>query len=102
MTTPQRSAALPEVPTAAEAGYPGLSSTVWTGFFVPAKTPKAIADRLGDAVLKVAEMPDIKAKLGQLGFEPTSIPGEQFQRDVAAEVKLWDDVIKKADIKRRK
>ena len=43
-------------------------------------------------------MPEIKAKLIQLGFEPTNIPGEQFQRDVAAELKRWDEVVEKAGI----
>jgi tripartite-type tricarboxylate transporter receptor subunit TctC len=99
VTTPERAAALPEIPTAAESGYPGFSVTVWAGFFVPAKTPKPIADRLGDAIIKVAEMPDIKTKLGQLGFEPTSIPGERFQRDVAAELGRWKEVVEKAGIK---
>jgi tripartite-type tricarboxylate transporter receptor subunit TctC len=99
VTTKTRSAALPNVPTAAEAGYPSITSTVWTAFFVPIKTPKAIGDKLGEAVLKVAAMPDVRQKLTTLGFEPTSIPGEQFQRDVAAEVKMWDGVIKKANIK---
>jgi tripartite-type tricarboxylate transporter receptor subunit TctC len=99
VTTPERAAALPEIPTAAESGYPGFSVTVWAGFFVPAKTPKPIADRLGDAIIKVAEMPDIKAKLAQLGFEPTSIPGERFQRDVAAELGRWKEVVEKAAIK---
>jgi tripartite-type tricarboxylate transporter receptor subunit TctC len=99
VTTPQRSATLPQVPTAAESGYPGFSVSVWTGFFVPARTPKPIADRLEAAVLKVANEPEIKAKLAQLGFEPTSIPGEQFQRDVVAELKRWDEVVEKAGIK---
>ena len=87
------------MPTVAEAGYPGLSSTVWTGFFVPVKTPAAIGERLSEVVLQVAAMPEIKQKLVQLGFEPTSISGAQFQRDVAVEVKYWDDVIQKAGIK---
>jgi tripartite-type tricarboxylate transporter receptor subunit TctC len=99
VTTPQRSAAVPQVPTVTEAGYPGLSSTVWTGFFVPVKTPKPIAERIGSAVLTVAAMPDIRDRLIQLGFEPTSINGEQFQRDVAVEVKHWAEVIEKAGIK---
>jgi len=99
VTTKNRSAALPSVPTAAESGYPGITSTVWTAFFVPAKTPQPVAKKLGDAVLKVAAMPDIQAKLSQLGFEPTSIAGDQFQRDVAEELKIWDGVIKKANIK---
>ncbi len=99
VSTRNRSAALPGVPTAAEAGYPSISSVVWTAFFVPIKTPQPIAQKLGDAVLKVAAMPDIQARLTQLGFEPSSIPGAQFQRDVAEEVKMWDGMIKKAGIK---
>jgi tripartite-type tricarboxylate transporter receptor subunit TctC len=44
-------------------------------------------------------MPDVKARLGQLGFEPTSIAGEQFQRDVVAELKTWAEIVEKAGIK---
>ena len=98
VTTPQRSAALPQVPTAAESGYPGFAVTVWAGFFVPARTPKPVAERLGAAIIKVAEMPDIKQRLTQLGFEPTNIPGEQFQRDLAAERKRWREVVEKAGL----
>jgi tripartite-type tricarboxylate transporter receptor subunit TctC len=99
VTTPARAAALPEVPTTTEAGYPNVTVTVWNGFFVPAKTPKAIADKLGETILTVAAMPDVKARLGQLGFEPTSIAGEQFQRDVVAELKSWAEIVEKAGIK---
>ena len=99
VTTPARAAALPEVPTTTEAGYPNVTVTVWNGFFVPAKTPKAIADKLGETILAVAAMPDVKQRLAQLGFEPTSIAGEQFQRDVVTELKTWADIVEKADIK---
>ena len=99
VTTPARAAALPAVPTTAESGYPSVVVTVWNGFFVPAKTPKPIADKLSETILKVAAMPDIKQKLAQLGFEPTSIAGEQFQRDVAAELKTWAEVAQKAGLK---
>ena len=99
VTTPERSAALPKVATAAESGYPGFSVSVWTGFFVPARTPKPVADRLEAVVLKVANDPEIKGKLTQLGFEPTHIAGEPFQRDVAAELKRWDEVVEKAGLK---
>ncbi len=99
VTTPARAAALPNVPTTAEAGYPNVVVAVWNGFFVPAKTPKPIANKLGETFLKVAAMPDIKAKLAQLGFEPTSTPGVQFQRDVADELKSWTGVVEKAGIK---
>ena len=101
VTTAARAAALPQVPTTTEAGYPSVMVTVWNGFFVPAKTPKPIRDRLSDTVLKVAAMPDIAQKLAQLGFEPTGIAGERFQRDVAAEIKTWAAVVEKAGLRAR-
>jgi tripartite-type tricarboxylate transporter receptor subunit TctC len=101
VTTPQRSAALPKVPTAAESGYPGFSVSVWTGFFVPARTPKPIADKLEAVVLKVADEPEIKARLAKLGFEPTSMAGEPFQHDIAAEFKRWDEVLDRAGLKQK-
>jgi len=99
VTTPERSAALPKVATAAESGYPGFSVSVWAGFFVPARTPKPVADRLEAVILKVAGDPEIKGKLTHLGFEPTSIAGEPFGRDIAAELKRWDEVVEKAGLK---
>jgi tripartite-type tricarboxylate transporter receptor subunit TctC len=99
VTTERRSGAVPDVPTAVEAGYPSLSSTVWTGFFVPVRTPKPVAEKIGGAVLKVAAMPDIKDRLFQLGFEPVSIEGAQFQRDIGAEIKRWSEIIEKAGLK---
>jgi tripartite-type tricarboxylate transporter receptor subunit TctC len=99
VTTATRSSALPDVPTAMESGFPNLSTTVWGGFFVPTKTPNAVATKLGDAILKVAAMPDIKEKLGQLGFEPISVAGDTFQRGLADEMKMWSGVIEKAGLK---
>jgi len=99
VTTPTRAAALPEVPTTTEAGYPNVAVTVWNGFFVPAQTPKPIADKLGEAILTVAAMPDIKQKLGQLGFELTSMPGAEFQRAVGNELATWGQIVEKANIK---
>jgi tripartite-type tricarboxylate transporter receptor subunit TctC len=99
VTTAVRSSVLPEVPTARESGFPDLDATVWSGFFVPAKTPKAVVTRLSEAVLKVANMSEIKQKLGQLGFEPTSVPGDKFQASLAAEIRMWNGVIEKAGLK---
>ena len=99
VTGASRSSALPDVPTAIESGFPNFDVTVWGGFFVPAKTPQAVSTRLGDAILKVAAMPDIKQKLEQLGFEPTSIPGDKFQASLAEEMKMWNGVIENAGLK---
>ena len=96
VTTPDRSAALPQIPTAMESGYPGISSTVWTALFVPAATPPAITARLGEAALRVAALPEIQARLRTLGYEATSTPGEQFQRTVATEYSMWADLLSKS------
>ena len=101
VTTAKRSAALPNVPTIAESGYPGIDSTVWTAFFVPTKTPEAVVKTLDDTIIKVSNMPEIKARLAKLGFEPISIPGEKFQKDVSAELKLWSNIIDKAGLRNK-
>ncbi len=99
ITTPARSMALPQVPTVAEQIPQGMSVSVWSGFFVPAKTPLAIIARLEEAVLKIADMPDTKEKLAQFGYEPTSIAAEPFRRELANEFKMWTEVVAKTKLK---
>ncbi len=98
VTGTARSAALPDVPSAVEAGFPALTATAWTGFFVPPKTPKAVADKLEQAILQTSSLPDIKEKLAALGFEPTSTPGAQFRTELSAEIKTWSTVLEKANL----
>jgi tripartite-type tricarboxylate transporter receptor subunit TctC len=93
VTTTERTAALPDVPTAIEAGYPTVSSTVWTALFVPSRTQIEITSRLSDAMLRIAAMPEIRNRLRQLGYETASIGADQFQRNVADELRLWAGVI---------
>ena len=97
VTTPQRSAA---VPAGADGGRGGLSRACprrcGPGSSCRRRRRRRSASKIGAAVLKVAAMPEIREKLMQLGFEPTSISGDQFQRDVAVEVKHWAEVIQKA------
>jgi tripartite-type tricarboxylate transporter receptor subunit TctC len=93
VTTPARSAALPQIPTVAESGYTGISSTVWAAIFVPAKTPDAVARRLSETALKVAAMPDVQDRLRRLGYETTAVPGEQFQQDIAKELRVWAEIV---------
>ena len=99
ITTPVRSVVLPQVPTVAEQMPQGMSVSVWSGFFVPAKTPAAIVSQLEQAVLKVAEMPETKEKLAQFGYEPTSIPSGPFKLALAKEFKMWTDVVAKTKLK---
>ena len=98
VTSAKRAAALPQIPTATESGFPTIIATAWSGFFVPPKTPKAVVAQLERAILQVAAMPDIKEKLSKLGFETTATPGAQFRSELSTEIKTWSAVLEKANL----
>jgi tripartite-type tricarboxylate transporter receptor subunit TctC len=99
VTSVARSGALPDVPTVAESGYPGFVINVWSGFFMPANTPKAVVERFHAAALEVANLPEIKERLASLGFDTATTSTEQFGREVSEEVKRWSDVVQKAKLR---
>lgn len=99
VTIPQRSAALPDVPTTAEAGFPEVVGTAWAGIFVPLKTPPAVAKKIENAILEVAAMPSIKQRLTELGYETAATPGVQFQKEISEETRMWADVVAKSTLK---
>jgi tripartite-type tricarboxylate transporter receptor subunit TctC len=94
-----RSHALPEVPTIAEAGYPGLDGEGWDGIFVPAGTPPEIVTILGDEIRKVIALPDVTARIEALGFSPIGAPPDVFAKELAAESETWSRVIRAAGLK---
>jgi tripartite-type tricarboxylate transporter receptor subunit TctC len=99
VTTAKRTSLLPNIPTVAESGFPGYDVNTFTGFFMPAGTPKAIVDKLNETVLKVLAMPDIREKLADLGYEPADTANENFPRIVSEEIQQWTKVIKETNIK---
>jgi tripartite-type tricarboxylate transporter receptor subunit TctC len=98
VTSNKRSAALPEVPTLAEAGITGQESETMQGVFVPNGTPKATVDLLQNEISAVVAMPDIKSKMLALGFEPDGSSSTEFAAYVKAEIAKWKEVIKDAEI----
>jgi tripartite-type tricarboxylate transporter receptor subunit TctC len=98
VTSKARAHALPDVPTVAESGYPGFEINVWSGFFMPAKTPQPVIDRFQKDVLAVAQLPEIKDKLTALGFETVTTPAAEFRRNLSEEIRRWSDVVAKAKI----
>ncbi len=99
-TMPQRLAELPDVPTMAEQGFPGIGTNAWQGMFAPAGTPKPIVDKLHAAVVKVLNDPEMKARLAkQLMAVDTSASPEEWTEQVRAETKAWADFIHEARIK---
>ena len=98
VTTAKRIAALPNVPTAIEAGFPGVSIETWVGFFLPAGTPANVNTTLTSAILRALAMPDIKEKLVALGFESADTAGAAFHREITGELKQWAEVVQKAGL----
>jgi len=99
VTSAKRASTLPDIPTVAESGFPGYEFNVFSGFFMPAGTPKPVVDRFYEAVLKVMAMAEVKEQLATLGFEPADTSGDEFRRLVPDEVKKWAKVMEATNIK---
>jgi tripartite-type tricarboxylate transporter receptor subunit TctC len=98
---PRRAAIIPNLATTGEQGLKGVEATVWNGFFFPKGTPKAIVDKMHDAIEKVISKPDIKQKMEALGLE--ILPPEQRTQAFMAkflkeDIERWGAVIKAAGI----
>jgi tripartite-type tricarboxylate transporter receptor subunit TctC len=94
-----RSETLPDVPTIAEAGYPGLDGDGWIGVLVPAGTPKDIVNLLNGEIVKLIAQPDMKERLEAVGFRPVASTPEQFSDQMKVEGEKWSKVIRAAGLK---
>ena len=99
VTGAQRSSALPQVPTFAELGVPGLAFSNWFGVFVPAGTPADLVQRLNRDVNNVMAAADMAERLRQLGADPVTGTAEAFAKVVRDEHDSWKAVIQRAGIK---
>ena len=99
VSSAKRSAVLPDVPTFAESGLPGFEVSSWYGLLAPAKTPKAIVDRLQREVNAVLQMPEIREKYLKAGFEPVGNKPEEFAQQIKADMARWGKVVKDANIR---
>ncbi len=94
----RRSSAVPELPTVAEAGVPGYDSGAWFGLVAPANTPKDIVNKLSRETARILKLPDVSARLLELGAEPVGDTPEQFSAHIKAEIAKWAKVIKDANV----
>ncbi|MGH8847910.1 MAG: tripartite tricarboxylate transporter substrate-binding protein, partial [Polaromonas sp.] len=100
VTSVQRSAALPEVPTVEEAaGLKGFDASSWFGLLAPAGTPPDIVSRLQQEVAKALSAPAIKEKLLAQGAIPSGNTPQQFSAFIDAEHKKWAQVVKASGAK---
>ena len=99
VTTRERVAELPNVPTLVESGYPDIDVTVWLGLFVSAKTPPTVVAALNQELQKVLASAEIKQRFAERGGVPVGGTPQAFARFVQAEKARWEQVIKAANIK---
>lgn len=95
----KRFAGLPDVPTFAEAGYPGLSGAGWVGLLAPAGTPKPVVDKLAAEVARIVQMPDVVARFESLAIEAAPTTPDEFVGVIRSDHDKWSKVIKDYGIK---
>jgi tripartite-type tricarboxylate transporter receptor subunit TctC len=94
----RRVAALPDVPTTAEAGFPNSDYNFWVAMFVPSRTPRDIVDKLYGQTAKVQQLPETKAKLATLGAEPMMMKPAEFDAYVKNEIATNEALVKAAGL----
>lgn len=99
MSTTQRAAAMPDVPTFLESGLAGYEVNGWYGLLTTAKTPRAIVERLSGTLRKILTDADTRAQFHKNGLDPTPASADEFSNLLRAEIVKWAKVVKAANIK---
>ena len=94
----KRSVTVPDLPTMAEAGFPGVETGTWYGFLAPSGTPRPVLQTFHDAVLKVMAAPEMNTRLLAQGVEIVGAGPPEFERIVRAEIDKWAKLVKRAAI----
>jgi len=98
VAAPKRSAALPDVPTAAEAGLPGFDSAGWFALLAPKGTPKQILEKLNAVTVTALKDPDLVNRLVEIGADPAASTPAELKAFISSEIVKWRSVIEKAGI----
>lgn len=96
---PQRAPALPDVPTAAEAGLPNFEVTTWYGVLAPAGTPRPIINRLNAELARAMHAPELKERLAAMATDPVTSTPEEFADYIRQEIAKWGKVVRDAGLK---
>jgi tripartite-type tricarboxylate transporter receptor subunit TctC len=98
-TGAKRAGAAPELPTVAESGVPGFEVTTMYGISAPAKTPRAIIDRLHAEIVRALNSPELRQRLIEAGADPVGNTPEEYTAFIKSEIAKWAKVIQSAGIK---
>ena len=99
VSSPKRVPVLPDTPSVVEAGYPDAVFRFWNGISAPAKTPRAVVDKLHDVTQQALKDPALQEKLAKLGVEPAQLSVEEFGKFFKDDLDATVELAKKADIK---
>jgi tripartite-type tricarboxylate transporter receptor subunit TctC len=99
LASAQRSAVLPDVPTADEAGLPEFEVTTWYGILAPAGTPRPVVARLNGELGKIMHSPELKDRLEALATDPLTSTPEEFADLIRREIAKWSEVVREAGLK---
>jgi len=99
VTDSERYAAVPGLPTVAEAGLPDVLLTTWTGYYAPKGAPREIVDGIYADIRKVAAMPEVLERLAAIGGVPKLMSPAEFAAFTASEKDRWGGIIHRANIK---
>jgi tripartite-type tricarboxylate transporter receptor subunit TctC len=94
VTSKSRSAAVPDIPTVAESGFPDFEASSWFGLLGPAELPREIAWKLQAEIVRALKNPEIRGRLVQLGADPVGSTPEEFSAYMRAETAKWAKVVK--------
>jgi len=95
----KRSSLAPEIPTVAEAGYPGFEADTWYGMLAPAKVPPALVNQANAAVTKMLTQADFKERLAHEGAQPAGGTPAQFATHIKSEIEKWAKIVRTAKVK---
>ncbi len=98
VTSPQRSAVAPEVPTIAESGFPGFDAIAWHGILAPAKTPPNIVKRLNTEIVNALHHPETQALLVKQAMQTVGNTPEEFAAFIQKDIAVWKAVAAEADV----
>jgi tripartite-type tricarboxylate transporter receptor subunit TctC len=94
----ERVAPLPQLPTMAEAGVPKVVSEAWFGVMAPAGTPTSVLQKMNTEINQLLTLPDVKEALDKVGVDTAGGKPERLEALVASDLKMWTQVVKKANI----